>query len=276
MIVFLIDADNLSSPVWVDEACNRLAAKEGGISVRRAYGSAENLRGLADVMRHWAIRPFVNLSLSKNSTDMALAVDAMELSCQVPRPTTVVIGSGDADFVPLVVRLRERGIRMVCISERGKMAQDAFPAYDEVVFVGQEQALHQVPFSAEDVHAVLVSTKAPVARKAAVKKVPTKKVAAKKLPAKKAAVKKALAIPEVDKQDAVRKADVSQILHAAPALKTGEPQRLGDVVKLLHDAKLLGKNAASTKLFNKFPDHFELSPVKQPNHVRYIRPLQQQ
>ena len=84
MIVFLIDADNLSSPDWVDEACKRLEAEEGSITVRRAYGSADNLRGLSEVMHAWTIRPFLNLALSKNTTDVALAVDAMELACLTP------------------------------------------------------------------------------------------------------------------------------------------------------------------------------------------------
>jgi hypothetical protein len=53
-------------------------------------------------------------------------------------------------------------------------------------------------------------------------------------------------------------------------LKAGQTQSLGDIVKQLHSAKLIGKNAASTKLFKKFPDHFELTPEKQPNQVRYL------
>ena len=80
MIVFLIDADNLSSPAWVNEAITTIEATEGPIAVRRAYGSAENLKGLADSLRDWAIRPFLNVYLTKNTTDMALAVDAMELA----------------------------------------------------------------------------------------------------------------------------------------------------------------------------------------------------
>ncbi|AVT10891.1 NYN domain-containing protein, partial [Paracidovorax avenae] len=65
---------------------------------------------------------------------------------------------------------------------------------------------------------------------------------------------------------------VQHILRHAPALAGGNIQPLGEIVKLLHDAKLLGKNAASTKLFKKFPHHFELSPSRQPNTVRYILP----
>ena len=91
MRVFLIDADNLSSPAWVDEAFQALENAEGSIAVRRAYGSAENLKGLADTLRTWAIRPFVNLSLSKNTTDIALAADAMAFACQQPAPAMIVL-----------------------------------------------------------------------------------------------------------------------------------------------------------------------------------------
>lgn len=140
MNIFLIDADNLNSGAWVDEAFRVLEETEGRLPVRRAYGSADNLKALADTLRAWAVRPFVNLALTKNTTDMALAVDAMELACQVPAPGLIVIGSGDADFTPLVVRLRERGIRVVCVSERSKMGREAIPAYDRVILVGPEHA----------------------------------------------------------------------------------------------------------------------------------------
>ena len=82
MIIFLIDADNLSMPVWIDEAFKKIKSSEGVISVRRAYGRAEKLKGLEEVLRTHAIRQFLNLSLTKNTTDLALAVDAMEFACQ--------------------------------------------------------------------------------------------------------------------------------------------------------------------------------------------------
>ena len=184
MIAFLIDADNLSAPGWIEEAFRELES-EGEVSVRRAYGSSENLRGLAEVLRVLAVRPFANLYLTKNTTDLALAVDAMELACQTPGLKTIVIGSGDADFVPLLVRLRERGIRLVCVSQQSKMASEAVSSYNRVIHVGKNRGAQtsQLPGPAGK-----LSVLAP--KKVAVKKVPAKKVAEKPLPAKKVVTKK--------------------------------------------------------------------------------------
>lgn len=284
MNVFLIDADNLSAAAWVDEAFRVLEESEGALPVRRAYGSAENLKGLADVLRVWAVRPFVNLSLTKNTTDIALAVDAMEFACQTPAPKMVVIGSGDADFVPLVVRLRERGIRMVCVSERGKMGREAVSAYDRVILVGQEQALHEASMTAAQAQALdapvalaaarkttakqLPATKKP-AKKAATKKVAAKTTAAKKAPARKTADKERAPVVAESATNKSQNADVAAILQAMPALQTGQPQSLGAVARALLDAKLRGKNMTSTKLLKKFPQHFDLLPIEKPTTVQY-------
>jgi hypothetical protein len=267
MIVFLIDADNLSAPGWVNEALEILEASEGAIAVRRAYGSAENLKGLAETLRTWAIRPFVNLSLSKNTTDIALASDAMGFACQTPAPSMIVIGSGDADFVPLVVRLRERGIKVVCVSERSKMATEAIYAYDKVLFVGSSKASSGNP--APDGASAVSTGNTKAADVPSAKSVPAKKTAAKKAPAKKTAAKKAAAKASAAPTD---KASVPQILDAVPKLKAGEWLQLSDTAKALHECKLLGKNSPTTKLFKKYPHHFELTPEKQPNKVRYILP----
>jgi hypothetical protein len=211
-------------------------------------------------MLSWAIRPFVNLALTKNTTDVALAVDAMELACQTPTPSVIAIGSGDADFVPLVVRLRERGIRVICVSERTKMASEAVHAYDSILFVGKDAVALGAGVTKSNEEA-----KRPTAKKPTVKitKAGSSGVAvAKKVPAKKA----------VAPAKSAQKAEVTldQILTAAPSLRTGQKQPLGDIVNDLHHAKLIGKNAVSTKLFKKFLTSFELTPEHQPNHVRYL------
>jgi hypothetical protein len=185
-----------------------------------------------------------------------------------PRPKLVVIGSGDLDFVPLVVRLRERGIKVVCVTERSKMSQDAVPAYDQVIYVGGDQvdrpkAVDPKPVATAPVRAATkkAATKSPASKTAS----PNPAAAAKKAVSKKVPPKKtAGATPEA--------VTVARILAAVPNLKGGEWQPLGDVAKVLHDEELLAKSATSTKLFKKFPHHFELMPAGKPNQVRFVLP----
>lgn len=84
----------------------------------------------------------------------------------------------------------------------------------------------------------------------------------KKAPTKKTALKKPEAVNQA--------LSVAGILDVVPSLRSGLAQRLDEVAKPLRDAKLLGKSAATPKLFRKFPQHFELTPARQPNHVRYL------
>ncbi|MBL8387406.1 MAG: NYN domain-containing protein [Hydrogenophaga sp.] len=238
----------------MNEAITSVEATEGPIAVRRAYGSAENLKGLAESLRDWAIRPFLNVYLTKNTTDMALAVDAMELACQTPAPHTVVIGSGDADYVPLVVRLRERGIKVLCATPTWKMKAEAIKAYDRVIYVGRDLGPETVTPNSQ-----------PAAKKATAPALAVKKAPAKKVPvSKKAAAKPALTVT-VTPTDQVTP---DMILEALPKLRTGEWLPISDAAKALHDKKLLGKSVPSPKLFKRFPQSFELKPERQPNQVR--------
>ena len=271
MNVFLIDADNLNSGGWIDEAFRLLVETEGPLPIRRAYGSSENLKSVADALRSWAVRPFVNLALTKNTTDIALAVDAMELACGNPAPQLVVIGSGDADFLPLVVRLRERGIRMVCVSERSKMGREAVAAYDRVILVGpaQDTLLPSEPIAKpvrKPAKALVktVEAKASTPRAVVVKKTPVKKAIPKP--------KTPIAVSIDNAATALALPDVAAILQAVPTLQDGQPLALAAVAKALRDAKLRGKNTTATKLLKKFPQHFSLLPLEKPRTVTYHVP----
>lgn len=272
MNIFLIDADNLNSGAWIDEAFRVLQESEGPLPVRRAYGSSDNLKNLADVLRAWAVRPFVNLALTKNTTDIALAVDAMELACQSPPPKLVVVGSGDADFLPLVVRLRERGIRMVCVSERSKMGREAVSAYDRVILVGPAQEPLPSPESAAEKPARKSAKARAPAKKVAAKTAAPKPVAAKKTPAKKAKPSASVVAPVEGAAPAQSLPDVAAILQAIPSLQDGQSHPLAAVAKALLDAKLRGKNTTATKLLKKFPLHFSLLPLEKPRTVTYHLP----
>ncbi|MDM0011161.1 NYN domain-containing protein [Variovorax sp. J22P168] len=74
-VMVLVDADNVSADV-IDQAMQRLLAEEGAVHVRRAYCNAETALKQHALFKRWSMRPMVNLSAGKNSTDIALAVDA--------------------------------------------------------------------------------------------------------------------------------------------------------------------------------------------------------
>lgn len=266
MIAFLIDADNLNSSVWVEEAFHAIELKHGFIAIRRAYGSAENLKGLAETLRLLAIRPCVTLSLSKNTTDMSLAIDAVELACSEPSLSLVAIGSGDLDFAPLALRLREKGIKVLCATKKNKMSAEAKPFFEEILYVDvKSMAIQNSLQAAPELEERMPASK--TAKKTAAVKIPAKLVKPKQANEKKVPAKPA-------SKTASRAQSVSpsieDILDAAPSLISGEWQPLSAIAKLLHDKKILAKSASSTKLFKKFISSFKLEPVTKPNRVQFL------
>lgn len=110
-IALLIDADN-SPASKIDDILNELSAF-GESSIRRAYGNwtKAELSGWAGMLHDKAIRPIqqYDYSRGKNASDMALVIDAMAL-LYTDRPDAFGIVSSDADFTPLVMHLREKGV----------------------------------------------------------------------------------------------------------------------------------------------------------------------
>src|SRR5262245_45628225 len=105
-VMLLVDFDNVSTEV-IEQAFEIVRQDYGAVHVRRAYCTAEQAQQHASFMKRLGLRPMVNLAVGKNSTDIALAVDAMDLVI-AERPTVVVIISSDSDYTPLVGRLREK------------------------------------------------------------------------------------------------------------------------------------------------------------------------
>jgi len=271
-VAFLIDADNLNEADAVDEAFAKLHALAGPSTVRRAYGGNDALRGLGSVLNRHAVRPCVNFVLDKNTTDIALAVDAMELACGGSM-SVIALGSGDADFYPLVVRLRERGVRVIGFTLRNKMSAEMRDVYPELHIVGQTPR----PRAAETAQAV-APARAP--RKTPAKKVPAKKAVAKvaaSVPVTPPAAPRETARPKAASAPAAKGAagkssgtpDVQAILDAVPSLRQGQPERLNEVAQQLHAAGVLGKSASSLRLLGKWPEHFELTPPARPQFVRW-------
>lgn len=137
-VMLLIDADNVSADV-IEQAVAHTLVEQGAIHVRRAYCTPEIALKQRALFRSLSIRPMVNLAAGKNSTDIALAVDAVDLAC-TEQPAVVVIVSSDADFSPLVLKLREKGCRVLGVGQAHKTGDETPQAYDGFVDLAHRRA----------------------------------------------------------------------------------------------------------------------------------------
>ena len=308
-VMLLIDADNVSADV-ITQAFERVMAEQRAIHVRRAYCTAELAAKHVKLFKALSIRPIVNVSTGKNSTDLALAVDAIDL-VNSERPDVVVLVSSDSDFAPLVIRLREKGCRVEGIGQEGKTADDSKLVYDRFVDIEHRRSGVGVGVSAGAGRRSTVIHEAPV-RKAAPRgraRATTVESAAEAAPA----VERQTRQPRAPRQSATANAkqsaresprqstrsppaaassaapsesavqpntarlaalpdDLARIMSVLPELRTGAPLQLGVAAERLRSEGLLAKSAPSTKLFKKYPDLFVLTPERAPNKVQYRGP----
>jgi hypothetical protein len=118
-LAVLIDADN-ASPRVADGLFEEIA-KHGDVSVRRIYGdfSGPHLKKWADILARHAIQPhqqFANTT-GKNSSDIALIIDAMDL-LHSGRCDGFCLVSSDSDFTRLAARIREQGVQVFGFGEQ--------------------------------------------------------------------------------------------------------------------------------------------------------------
>ena len=229
---FLVDADNFSDALALESAWAQVQARAGRVSVCRAYGAPTRLQSLAAVWRSLGARTFPNLALDKNTTDAALIADAVALHFQ-QGVRLFAIASGDADFAPLAVRLREWGCEVWCFS------------MGSILFAGAEAYYDRVVGFAPTPTSTLVS--APVVP------VPVSSAAAA------TALVSADALPD----------KVLSILKAVPELRHG-PQMLSRVMPVLRQQGILAKTTKTTAFFAKHLAHFQLIPAHQPTQLAYV------
>lgn len=251
-VMLLIDADNVSVDV-MEQGVDHLLKAHGGLHVRRAYCTAESAVKCQGVFKRLGIKPMVNLSAGKNSTDIALAVDALDLVL-AERPDIVAIASSDSDFAPLVQRLREKGCRVVGLGQDGKTGDETRGVYDEFTVFKHRKGGAAAPAPA-----------AP-AKKASRKRATARPAAAVAAPAP--APEPSSPPPPPPPAPPPMPEKVRQLLAALPELMRGGEVELRVAAERLRDAELLGPKASPTKLFAPLADTFELVPEKAPNRVR--------
>jgi uncharacterized LabA/DUF88 family protein len=118
-IVILIDSDNAQYEK-ISSVLDEIST-HGHIIIKRAYGdwSSGNLKNWKNILHELAIQPVQQFAYTKgkNSTDISIVIDAMDL-LHSNRFDTFVLVSSDSDFTKLAVRLRESEIFVFGVGEK--------------------------------------------------------------------------------------------------------------------------------------------------------------
>src|SRR5918995_804259 len=113
-------------------------SERGRVVVRRAYADwnlfSEYRADLVSQRIEMIEVPQRTGMVRKNAADIKLAVDALELAFEREFLTMFVIGSGDSDFTPLVLKLRELNRRVVGVGVEGSTSELLPGACDEFLF----------------------------------------------------------------------------------------------------------------------------------------------
>ncbi len=265
-VALLIDADNLSDDV-IEQAIEHLLKNHGAIHFRRAYCSPQKVIEHMDLFRRHAIRPMVNVPTGKNSTDIALAVDAIDLALS-ERPDLVVIGSSDSDYAPLAQRLREKGCRVLGIGQAGKTGSDSPLAYDGFVDLAHRRVrgdVAQAPAAARTV-AVEPPPRARAGGESAARSAaPDAAPRPRKRASPRVTATSAPSLPPA----------ISGILDAVPSLRSGQSVQLNDVGDALRRHELIkSKSVSPSRFLKRHADFFELTPSDKPRTVRFTGPAE--
>lgn len=122
---------------------------KGSIVVKKAYCDWDRYKGFKDTMHEANFElieiPHVRQS-GKNSADIRLVVDALDLCYTKSHVNTFVIISGDSDFSPLVSKLRENAKQVIGVGVKQSTSDlliancDEFIFYDDLVRESQRAA----------------------------------------------------------------------------------------------------------------------------------------
>src|SRR5450759_1882571 len=125
----------------IDKVLERLLLK-GSIVVKKAYCDWERYKEFKAPMHAAAFElieiPHLRQS-GKNSADIRMVVDALDLCYTKSHVDTFVIISGDSDFSPLVSKLRENAKRVIGVGVKNSTSDlfisncDEFIYYDDLV-----------------------------------------------------------------------------------------------------------------------------------------------
>jgi uncharacterized protein (TIGR00288 family) len=110
---------------------------KGSIVVKRAYSDWENFKVAKKPMHEAAFElieiPHVSYS-GKNSADIRLVVDALDLCYTKPHVNVFCLITGDSDFSPLVSKLRENNKFVIGVGVKASTSRLLLENCDEYIF----------------------------------------------------------------------------------------------------------------------------------------------
>ncbi|MGE4620334.1 MAG: NYN domain-containing protein, partial [Planctomycetota bacterium] len=143
-IAVYVDLDNIAIGVKeakiakldISKILDRLVEK-GKITVKKAYADWTTWSQYKRPFHECAIElvdiPSRKMS-GKNSADIKMVVDAMELSYTKSHVDTFVLISGDSDFSPLVSQLRENNKKIIGLGVKHSSSNLLIDNCDEFIF----------------------------------------------------------------------------------------------------------------------------------------------
>lgn len=264
----LIDADNVSTDIAA-QVIERL--REGGhlLLQRRAYGSVQKAGEFAEFCRDHAIRFLPSTFAGPNATDIALAIDAVEMVLRQPLDEVVLVSS-DMDYSPLIVRLRELGCRVSGFGQQGKsggdIARDYERVYDAFEVIGPSGGRKpRVATTRGAARTKPVASVVPVTAPA-VRVAPPAPPAPASPPVRRARAPKAAA----PAPRSALPAEVEAVLAACPGLRQGQAMQLNAAGRALQESGVLTPSGRPSALFKRLKAHFEMLPIDKPAQVRFL------
>lgn len=120
----------------IQKVLERLLEK-GKLIVKKAYADWSRFPAYTAPFHEAAIELIeipVRAMTGKNSADIRMVVDAMDLAWSKPHIDTFVVVSGDSDFSPLVSKLKENGKHVIGIGTRGSTSELLADNCDEFIY----------------------------------------------------------------------------------------------------------------------------------------------
>lgn len=129
-MALLVDLENVTQFPLRDMF--KAATAEGRVIVRRAYGGQQPVQSRKKELQDLAFdhRMLLTSQPGKNSADLALAIEAMDLLHE-GIVDTFVLATGDADFAGLARRLRAQGKTVVGVGARNSASDVLVQSVDK-------------------------------------------------------------------------------------------------------------------------------------------------